>query len=273
MPYYQLRITPSACVPRDRTKHPSCMGCSNFDCCPSGCSAYYDALKDASGVGPPAFPQKRDFLPLFRNLCVGSKAYLAPDDLYILCWETKNKFDEECAHHYHFNFTCEKAKPTVRAYIVRYCDKLNIALRGNKMYSLRAVTEPNDMQRWLRYCMKENYLKKWTRLTEYSEHLANMELCAKDERARAVTANIERREAQLEKKSMYDKLEETLYAAKHTTRKEIFKEICKYYAEKKQAIVPKTITGYTVLYMYRQKLISPDSLFESAASQNSWLQN
>ena len=46
---------------------------------------------------------------------------------------------------------------------IRRSEQKGIKLKGNKVYCLKSFAEPDDYDRWFRYCLKEKYNKKYTR--------------------------------------------------------------------------------------------------------------
>ena len=111
------------------------------------------------------------------------------EECYITADEKIDKFGNEIARHFHFNFIADTIKDTLQRKIRKWFAAQDFVCKGNKCYSLTECDEPEDMKRWLRYCMKEKYLVKLTQLPYPIEEIREMEMMAKDERERCQKLN------------------------------------------------------------------------------------
>lgn len=204
---------------------------------------------------------KHTLMHLIRYLI---SEYVCKEDDYILAAERLNKFGEATKYHYHFNFISDMKKESLRKQIVRKSDELGFKLKGNKTYCLQCFPEPNDYHRWFRYCLKEKYIKKFTKYTpdENAPTLKELEMLAKDERKQTINANIAVRKKSLDKKTYFDKIVKHLEKKDLKTKKDIFISITKYYVDDGKPVNPMTIKGYTHNYMIMKKLMSYDTFYQ-----------
>jgi len=72
-------------------------------------------------------------------------------------YEVLNKLGEPCHPHFHFFFeeVGGASKGAIAKAIGRYSEQLGHKLRGNEMYALSVDEEPDDVDRWLRYPLKQ----------------------------------------------------------------------------------------------------------------------
>lgn len=183
-------------------------------------------------------------------------------DGYITADESINKFGESAKRHFHFNFTSDKKKDTIQKGIRTFYSERGYVCKGNRCYSLQQLEEPEDYDRWFRYCMKEKYIKKLTRSSEVD--FEKLELLAKDERKQAIKHNLANRAKLLDKNTLYDKI--VMDLVKQDPRpadfKSIWSFIVAYYVKEKKPVNLTTIKGYTITYCISEKLITSDMLYE-----------
>lgn len=186
------------------------------------------------------------------------------DTNYVLGKETLNKFGETTKLHYHFNFQSEDSLETLRRNIVRKTEDLGYKIKGNKMYALQSFPEPNDYYRWYRYCLKENYVKQFTKYIqeENAPTLEQLEMMAKDERKQTVDANIKSRTKQLDKRTYFDKIVKHLEKKDFKTHRDIYIEIAKFYVADGKPVNSQTIKGYTNNYMLMKNLMTYDDFYD-----------
>jgi len=190
---------------------------------------------------------------------------LASDGDYVCCYEKLNKFGEPTKPHFHATFEYADAilKNTLAKRIKNIFIKWGLPkFKGNKQYSLQIVSEPKDYSRWFRYGLKEKAIPD---LTKYNGDLKTLTLLAKDERIRSQQFNVEKREKQLQKSTMYSRLEEfldTKNLKKGTTRKVTFCYVCEYYGREEKAHNPNTMRGYADLYMLKKKWITASQYYD-----------
>ena len=191
--------------------------------------------------------------------------YDVDEECYITADEKTNKFGEAIKRHFHFNFICEGKKDTIQKWIRKWYSDRDYVCRGNKSYCLTIYEEPEDLKRWLRYCMKEKYLGKLTKLPYPVDQIKEMEALAKDERSRSSSINLKKREKLLNTQTMFDKICKKLEKENYGSKREIFIFIAKYYVEEGKPVNYKTIEGYTYNWMLKKGLISYDEFYNKCS--------
>jgi len=183
---------------------------------------------------------------------------------YVLGIEQLNKFGEKTKLHYHFNFFSDDKLETLRKNIIRKSTECEYKLKGNKMYCLQAFPEPDDYNRWFRYCLKEKYSKKFKKFTkeENGPTLEELQMMAKDERKQTVAANLKVRKKQLDKRTYFDKILKHLEEKDLKEHRHIYIEIAKYYVKDGKPVNPQTIKGYTNNYMLMKNLMTYDKFYD-----------
>lgn len=183
-------------------------------------------------------------------------------DGYITADEKKNKYGEDTKRHFHFNFTSDKKKDTIQKGIRSFYSERGYVCKGNRCYSLQQCDEPEDYDRWFRYCMKEKYIKKLTRSSEID--FEKCEMLAKDERQQSIKHNVANRAKLLDKSTLYDKLimDLTKLDPRPNDFKSIWSFIVQWYVEQKKPVNLTTIKGYTITYCISEKIITSDMLYE-----------
>lgn len=190
--------------------------------------------------------------------------YDVDEECYITADEKTNKYGEAIKRHFHFNFICEGKKDTIQKWIRKWYSDRDYVCRGNKSYCLRPYEEPEDLKRWLRYCMKEKYLGKLTKLPYDVDQIKEMEALAKDERSRSISVNVNKREKLLSKETLYDKIKVELEKTNLRTHQEIHIFISKYYVDQTPTGPNwRTIDGYTYKYMLTKGFISYNEYYMS----------
>lgn len=182
------------------------------------------------------------------------------DTWYVAGVEELNKFGEKTSKHIHFNFQCEDNKETLRTWLVRKAGSLGFKLKGKESYCLQQFPQPEDYDRWIRYPLKECAQPMVTNIP--AQDLTKLQLCAKDERARSIKHNIEKREYNNQKSTYFDKICEHLDKLSLKTHRLIYIEICKKYVEDKKPLNHSTINGYVNVYMLQKSLITFDAFYD-----------
>ncbi len=185
---------------------------------------------------------------------------LMADTWYAAGLEELNKFGEKTLKHIHFNFQCEDNKETLRTWLVRKAGSLGFKLKGKESYCLQQFPQPEDYERWIRYPLKECTKPLVTNIP--AQDLTKLQLCAKDERARSIKHNIEKREYNNQKNTYFDKICEDLDKKSLKTHRSIYIEICKKYVADKKPLNHSTIAGYTNIYMLQKSLITFDAFYD-----------
>ena len=188
------------------------------------------------------------------------------DTNYVLAMEKKNKYGEETLYHYHYNFDRDWEKETLRKWITRLAEKKEYKLKGKSMYCFQQHNNVDDYHRWFRYCLKEKHNKKHTNYIPESGDptLEELIMLAKDERARSVKSNCERREKMAQKQTYFDKIVEKMDALNPPLKMhmDIFIYIAKSYVTDGKPVNPVTIKGYTNNYMLMKNLISYEEFYK-----------
>lgn len=190
---------------------------------------------------------------------------ICPDTNYVLGYENKNKYGEDTHYHYHFNFESDVEKESLRKWLTRTAEKKEYKLKGKECYCFQQHNNVDDYHRWFRYCLKENYNKKYTVYKPDTDEpsLEELVMLAKDERARSVKSNIERREKLSQKLTYFDKIVKKMdkQSPALSSKMEIYIFITKHYVEDKKPVNHCTIKGYTINYMLMKKLISYEEFY------------
>lgn len=211
--------------------------------------------------------------------------------------ERLNKYGEPCDPHIHFNFVCDiervNPKRCLQDFIRRHFKNQDIELKGNKMWSLQMVEEPQDYDRWLRYPLKEQPLNNsittpggnwgmvqypWTFFTkegvsgeDLRELYNSLRTRAVDERKTSIEMNILRREKlrvkDQFKQKMYDFIDEETKEGE-SDKRVIWCTIYKYYRKIEKPINFSVIEGYTNLWLADHGHMSPESAFDLAHYNN-----
>lgn len=176
--------------------------------------------------------------------------------------ETRDKYGEETHPHYHLNFLSTKSKATIAKQITRknaLGEKwLGYRPLGNKMYSLQQIEEPEDFNRWMRYCVKMGppilELTNW----DYAEHMP----LAQDEYKRSVESRRKRRAQREEKTTLYDKIEKHLKTMNLCNYRDTYMAILDYYLENPHNLNHNTISGYSLKFMLNNNLMTKDEFFK-----------
>lgn len=181
---------------------------------------------------------------------------------YLTADEKLDKYGSETKRHFHFNFLSDTKKDTLQKAIRKFFADRDYICRGNKCYALADHDEPDDMTRWLRYCMKEKWLPALSNLTDYTdEEIKMMETLSKDERQRAIEANRKHLQKINERETYFDKITKHLEKKELKDYRSIYIEIARYYVEDKKPVQHNTIKGYTYQYLISHSYITYDEFF------------
>lgn len=183
-------------------------------------------------------------------------------------FETRNNYGEPCTPHYHFHsyFDIDQLIDPLRTFknfLRRESTKMGFHLAGNKVWACTLVEEPDDLDRWLRYPLKEKPVKDlchdvWCSFNSEHPHKASplfqeQQAAARQEQIRSIELNVLKRNKTMEKQTFRDKLFKHLDSELGSvedlpTHQLIWTTILKFYQDQKKAICFKTVTGYTVSY-------------------------
>lgn len=183
--------------------------------------------------------------------------------MYIFADECLNKDGVETARHFHFNFICDDKKDTLQSNIRKWFADREYICKGGEAYSLSVCDEPDDLKRWIRYQMKEKWVPSLSNLSDFTpDEVKEMELLAKDERARQVKKNKEYHAKKQEKETLFDKIIKHLEKKNLKTFRDINIEIVKYYVEDGRPVNVSTVDGYTHNYMLSHNLITYEEFYD-----------
>lgn len=169
-------------------------------------------------------------------------------------YEVKNKYLEPCKPHWHFSFISDGKKETIQHYLTTH-----FHLKGNEMYALSEWKSVDEHRFW-RYLMKESELVlsslPWLRL---NYNIQELTLLSREERLHASKYWIEKRERSEKKLSLFDKLMTYLDKNKklqaYCSGSNVFSSILRYYIKNDLNVNPRTISGYTDLYLLKKGII------------------
>lgn len=227
MPYFSIRLTPCA---------------------------FLDPSKNAQQHLNLCMPMFREFISSYSL------------DTYIICYEYLDKYLEKTNPHFHFNFLCEKEKETVRVHFLRICESiLNVKPKGNKQYALSVHTEPDCIHRWFRYCVKERSAYKISKGFTDLE-LQDMAKLAQDERKRASTYNIQKRDNKKERSTIFQRysviIEKDLGSSNISINYQtIWLKFLDLFIKNDNAINPHTLGGYSHLFLLKKGIITPHEFY------------
>ena len=207
-----------------------------------------------------------------------------PEAFVTTGWETLNNYGEPCHHHFHLHSffdpdTLTNPLRTFKDSLRKKAKNLGIHLAGNKVWAFTLVEEPKDLDRFLRYPLKENPVlcfctNAWESNTPentnaYSPEFQQQVVNAREEQKRSIELNLLKRQKTQEKQSFRDKLFEHLDGLHTALHKDspseyplpdhqtIWISILTYYVELGKSVCFKTINGYTILYQLHIHTIDP----------------
>lgn len=187
------------------------------------------------------------------------------DGMITAGFETRNNYGEPCHPHYHFHayFDLDELVDPLRTFknfLRREATKQGYHLAGNKVWACTLVEEPDDLDRWLRYPLKEKPIYDLCHDAFYSfnkivPHQASplfqqQQAAARQEQIRSIEINILKRNKTMEKQTFRDKLfkhlDSTLGPAPAAppytpSHQDIWIQILDYYQLQKKANCFKTV--------------------------------
>ena len=90
-------------------------------------------------------------------------------DNYIVADEKVGSKGEKIHHHFHFRFIADYKKDSLKKAIIRWFQEKEFKITGNAAFAVNEYNEPENVERWFRYCMKEKYLPELTKLTDWTD--------------------------------------------------------------------------------------------------------
>ena len=200
-------------------------------------------------------------------------------ECYSTGYEELNKYGEPCDPHVHFHFLGDidrlNPKRCMGDWLRRHFANQDIELKGNKMWSLKMVEEPDDFCRWFRYTLKEGLIMDMIKCDDCDEiqekGLENVIKLAENEKADSIEQNILRREKLANK----DKFKQKMYEFIDEERKEgdtekrvIWCLIFEYYRKIEKPINFSTIEGYCNLWLADHGQLSAINAFDLFHNNN-----
>ena len=195
-----------------------------------------------------------------------------PEAFVTTGWETLNNYGDPCHHHYHLHSffdpdTLTNPLRTFKDSLRKKAKNLGIHLAGNKVWAFTLVEEPQDLDRFLRYPLKQYPIlpfctNTWESNTPdntnaYTEEFHQQVLNAREEQKRSIELNILKRQKTLEKLTFRDKL--FAHLEEHTkteslltyndTHRYWWATIMEYYHDQKRPICISTIDNYTISWL------------------------
>lgn len=205
-----------------------------------------------------------EYLPLDSSASVIFSKLISNYKLSIFgsCFEHKNKYLESCRPHWHFSFISDEKKETIQHYL-----NVKFGLKGNEMYALSSYRDVNPARFW-RYLMKESDLVLSSLpLSDLNYSIAELTMLSREERLHASLYWIQKRERLQKKFSLFEKL--MIYLDKnkklqaYCSGQFVFSSIVEYYIKNDLNINPRTISGYTDLYLLKKRIISVSDYTET----------
>lgn len=182
---------------------------------------------------------------------------------WIYCMEEVDKFGKKTNEHFHLNLYTDKLikKDTLQKKIRSIFHDRGIELKGNKMYSVRVICDPEDEDRWWRYCCKEegalivnshsfeNKIKQW-------------KLLATDEREIAIKRNNKTIDGYLDKSSFKGKMYLNFTKENIKKKKVFIIALIKYYMKKSKVPPFSKLEDYWLDYRIQTGIITVEEYYE-----------
>lgn len=189
-----------------------------------------------------------------------------------LGYEVLDKMGEETHPHIHIHFTTDVALGTIRKQLQRiftgaladHC----VGRKGNTLYSLSEYSDVRDIERFLRYPLKQmgkgrhRYVKALC-VFPAALDLSLLEKCANDEWSRLIDINRKKLDSQLKKSKTKDDLFVYLEGIfsdlkEPLGKKELLRSICQFYLDEGKSANRSTIMGFYQTALWHFKIESID---------------
>lgn len=187
---------------------------------------------------------------------------------YALCTEKIDKFGKETHEHIHCNFYTDNMdikKNTLQQQLKKKFTKLGYELKGTKHYSVRILGDPDDEDRWWRYCWKEDTKVKHFGFDE--ETVENYKILAPDEREQQIKKNNEHIDKYLDKSSFKGKMYEKFKEQGIKDHRSFTIEYIKYCQKNHKVPSFTKIDDYFLDYKISSGLITPDEWYDEKYAQ------
>lgn len=182
---------------------------------------------------------------------------------YIYVEEKFDKFGKETTPHIHFNCIVaeEVKKDTLQRWLRRTAETAGKPLKGNKCYSLRLIGDPDDEDRWWRYCCKEKGAKVTFRGFEKSK-IVHYKIMAQDEREQQIKRNLQAQDNYLDKSSFKGKMFDFLKKEGVDSHRPFIIGLIKYYLEKGKVAPFSKLEDYWIDYQISIGIMTPEQYYD-----------
>lgn len=183
---------------------------------------------------------------------------------YIYVQETFDKFGKETTPHIHFNcvIDAEVKKDTIQRWIRRTAEANSYNLKGNKCYSVRVLGDPEDEDRWWRYCCKEKGAKVSARGFSKSKIIEYKKL-AQDEREQQIKRNLQAQESYLDKSSFKGKMFDLFKKEDIKSHRPFIIGIINYYNKKGKIAPFSKFNDYWLDYQISTGLMTAEAYYDA----------
>ena len=202
------------------------------------------------------------------------KAWVKNQKFTTLRWlygvENKNKFGEETDEHIHYKFETDEddlKKNSLQTSFRRYMSNYTSKMKGVKHYAIMMQTQPDDEDRWWRYCLKEKGAKR-RGSPDMKDFIIEQQPQAENERELQVKRNLEARDKYIDKDSFKNKMfaefqEERVgfYGSPEQKELEFCISLTMYYQKKKKVPPFSKIEDYWGDYRIMTAQIHPIDYF------------
>ncbi len=188
-------------------------------------------------------------------------------------YEIKGKTGDYVKPHIHLHFSSTQCKDTIVKSVKRYfVDQHDIKLIGNKMYYIKIVPFIDNLEKFMRYPLKQ-YTDDKELINSVSRGYNDEDLKKMRAAAYAVwltgcevqNAKQDRRD---EKDTLWDRLEQKLLKSETKNYMEL---IVQFYMEENRPINNTTISGYYNLWMLKSNAVSTKTYAELLLKGNGTL--
>lgn len=183
-------------------------------------------------------------------------------ECYSFGQETINKQGKSCPPHIHFHFEHFDDTADPHRNLKLWIRKQVPSLKGNTIWSMPPPEECNDVNRFLRYPLKEQGDRRLFAAPPYIDFdYATEEILAKNEYADIVSRNVAYAEKQENKNTLYQKMSAQILLdlsqnPVHVSVPLIFNKMVDYYVSESKPTCKRTINGYVSTFLIQNKYIS-----------------
>ncbi len=188
-------------------------------------------------------------------------------DKFIYVEEKNNKMGEETTPHIHFHGYTDKdvKKDSLQKFIRRLGEKYGYTIKGNKCYAVNILGDPDDEERWYRYCLKEEGAKVAFKGFE-KEELKKMRILAQEERKLQIERNKKAHSAYLDKSTFKGKMFDFFKKEGVASHRPFIIGMIKYYLEKGKVAPFSKFNDYWIDYQISTGLMTPEEYYDKVYS-------